>query len=176
LNLFHRASSATLEAAFDRYYPAVFRFFRYRGADSDTANDLASSVFERALSRLDQFDSRKAQIQTWLFAIARNISINHWKAEKETFSLDEDLPQNDMPLEELTIRAEDKEHVLRAIQLLDNRCREVIALKFSGELSNREIAQLIGISEGNVGVLLYRSLAKLRKELSPSQMEAGHDH
>ena len=175
MNLFQRAKPASLESVFDRYYPAVFRFFRFRGADADTANDLAASVFERALSHIDQYDPRKAQIQTWLFAIARNISINHWKSEKETLPLDDGLPQSDVPLEELIIRAEDKERVLLALQALDNRSREVIALKFSGELSNREIAQLTGLSESNIGVVLYRSLGKLRGQLSASQMEVNHD-
>ena len=60
--------------------------------------------------------------------------------------------------------------------MLDQRSREIIALKFSGELSNREIAELTRLTESNVGVILYRSLTRLRKELSASQMEANHDH
>jgi len=175
LNHFPRPKNILLEQAFDRYYTAIFRFFRYRGADTETANDLAASVFERALKHIDQFDSRKAQIQTWLFAIARNLSINHWKTEKGTIPLDDELPQDDLPPEELMIQAHDKERVLLALQRLDERSHEVLALKFSGELSNREIAELTGLSESNVGVILYRSLMKLRTVLNTSQMEASHD-
>jgi RNA polymerase sigma factor (sigma-70 family) len=164
-----------LEKAFDRYYPAIFRFFRYRGADAEVANDLASSVFERALSRIHQYDPRKAQIQTWLFTIARNLSINHWKLEKETLPLDNDLPNQEMlQPEELVIHTQDKERVLSALQSLDKRSHEILALKFSGELSNREIAELTDLSESHVGVILYRSLMKLRTELS-SQEEVHHD-
>jgi len=65
--------TSSLEQAFELYYPSIFRYFRFRGADADTTNDLASSTFERALK--GHYDSRKSQIQTWLFAIARNISI-----------------------------------------------------------------------------------------------------
>ncbi|HET9911239.1 MAG TPA: sigma-70 family RNA polymerase sigma factor [Anaerolineales bacterium] len=170
------ASHNLLEQAFDRYYPAVFRYFRYRGVDAETANDLAASVFERALAHLDQFDPRKSQIQTWLFAIARNLSINNWKLEKETMPLNDELSgQEDPPLEELVIHTQDKERVLLALQALDKRSREILALKFSGELSNREIAKLTGLGESNVGVILHRSLLKLRNLLSPSQMEANHD-
>ena len=164
-----------LEQAFDRYYPAIFRYFRYRGADAETANDLAASVFERALSRLAQYDPNRAQIQTWLFTIARNLSINHWKSEKVSVSLDEEFPQEDMALEELVIQTHDKERVMFALQALDKRSHEVLALKFSGELSNREIAELTGLSESNVGVILYRSLLKLRTALTLTQMEARHD-
>ena len=170
------APSPLLEHAFDRYYPAIFRFFRYRGADAEAANDLAASVFERALTRFDQYDPRKAQIQTWLFTIARNLSINHWKAEKETAPLEEDLPDHkELHLEELVIQAQDKERVLLALQSLDKRSHEILALKFSGELSNREIAELTGLSENNIGVILFRSLLKLRALLSSASMEVRHD-
>lgn len=175
MNPFTRPKNTLLEQAFDRYYPAVFRFFRYRGADADTANDLAATVFERALMYIHQFDPRKAQIQTWLFTIARNLSINHWKAEKETMPLDDDLPEEDLPIEELIIQTHDKERVLAALQTLDQRSREILALKFSGELSNREIAELTRLTESNIGVILYRSLLKLRTVLTSSQMEATHD-
>lgn len=170
------ASQNLLEQAFDRYYPAVFRYFRYRGADAETANDLAASVFERALAHLRQFDPRKSQIQTWLFTIAHNLSINHWKFQKETVPLDDEMgDREDLPLEELVILTQDKEHVLLALQALDKRSREILALKFSGELSNREIAKLTGLGESHVGVILYRSLLKLRNRLALSQMEANHD-
>ena len=48
--------SVRLDQAFERYYPSMFRYFRYRGADADTANDLASSTFERALKALNRYD------------------------------------------------------------------------------------------------------------------------
>jgi RNA polymerase sigma-70 factor (ECF subfamily) len=165
-----------LEQAFDRYYPAIFRFFRYRGAEVDSANDLAASVFERALKNIHQYDPRKSQIQTWLFTIARNLSINHWKSEMVTMPLDEALPsRDDLPLEESFIHTQDKERVLLALQSLDQRSHEILALKFSGELSNREIAKLTGLSESNIAVILYRALLKLRTMLSTYPMEARHD-
>ena len=165
-----------LEQAFDRYYPAIFRYFRYRGSDVDTANDLASATFERALENLHRFDPRRAQIQTWLFAIARNLSINHWKSEKQLVPLDDDLPIPDEPqIEETVVFTQEKEQILLALQLLDDRAREIIALKFGGPLTNRQIAGLTSLTESNVGVILYRSLMKLRTLLASGQMEVRHD-
>jgi RNA polymerase sigma factor (sigma-70 family) len=169
--------SVTLDQAFERYYPSIFRYFRYRGADADTANDLASSTFERALKALDRYDDRKSQIQTWLFAIAHNVAINHWKSEAIRFSVhldDELLDLDDPPLEEVRILKEDKEQILLALQSLDARAREIIALKFGGPLTNPQIAELVGISEQNVAVILYRSLLKLRKLLTIHE-EAPHE-
>lgn len=166
----------SIEQAFERYYPAVFRYFRYRGADSETANDLASSTFEQALKNLSRYDPRKAQIQTWLFAIAHNLGINHWKAEKQTAPLDDDLPiPDDPPLEQALILIQDKEQILQALQSLDRRAREILALKFGGLLTNRQIAELNDLTESNVGVILYRSLLKLRILLANDQPEAHHD-
>ena len=166
----------SLEQAFDCYYPAVFRYFRYRGVDPETANDLASSTFEQALKNLSSYDPHKGQIQTWLFAIAHNLGINHWKAEKQTAPLDDDLPiPDDPPLEQGLILIQDKEQVLQALQFLDLRAREILALKFGGLLTNRQIADLNGLTESNVGVILYRSLLKLRILLANAQPEARHD-
>lgn len=165
-----------LTQAFDRYYPSIFRYFRYRGADAETANDLAASVFERALTHLHQYDPRKAQIQTWLFAIARNLAINHWKSEKETLPLEDDLSLPDDPSpEEIVILIQDKERALQAVRRLDGRSREILALKFGGPLTNREIAELTGLTVSNVGIILYRSLLKLRTLLAASQPEVRHD-
>ena len=172
------SNSERLEKAFDRYYSAIFRYFRYRGADADTANDLASATFERALENLERFDPRRSQIQTWLFAIARNLSINHWKAAGNytLAPLDEDMPApDDPPLEQVLMLAQDKEQVLSTLQELDERAREILALKFGGPLTNRQIAGLTGLTESNVGVILYRSLLKLRTLLAPDQMEVHND-
>jgi RNA polymerase sigma-70 factor (ECF subfamily) len=172
------SNSERLEQAFDRYYPALFRYFRYRGADADTANDLASATFERALKNLAGYDPRRSQIQTWLFAIARNLSINHWKAaSNHTIApLDEDMPiPDDPPLEQAVVLIEDKEQILSAVQTLDERAREILALKFGGPLTNRQIAGLTGLTESNVGIILYRSLLKLRTLLTSAQMEARDD-
>ena len=169
-----------LERAFDTYYPAIFRYFRYRGADADTANDLAAAAFERALNHLHQFDPRKAQIQTWLFAIAHNLAINHWKFETAhpTEALDGGIPApNDPLLEESLVLAQEKGQVLLAVQSLDGRARQVLALKFGGLLTNRQIAGITGLTESNVGVILHRSLIKLRTLLLASlPTETRHDY
>jgi RNA polymerase sigma-70 factor (ECF subfamily) len=166
----------SLEQAFDCYYPAVFRYFRFRGADKDTANDLASSTFERAFKNLSHFDPHKAQIQTWLFSIAHNLGVNHWKAEKQTVPLDDELPiPDDPPVEQSIILNQDKERILQALNSLDDRSRETLALKFGGLLTNRQIAELNHLSESNVGIILYRSIIKIRAMLANETTETSHD-
>lgn len=136
-------------------------------------------MFEKALANLQSYDPRKGQIQAWLFAIARNLAINHWKAEtnRPTSSLDNlDLvAHGDPPPEEKIIVVQDKQEILNAFHCLDDRAVEIIALKFSSSLTNREIAGLTDLSESNVGVILYRSLLKLRAVLASAQTEVRHE-
>jgi len=178
LNSGPHKDSERLEEAFDRYYPELFRYFRYRGADPDTANDLASATFERALENLARFDSGRAQIQTWLFSIARNLSINHWKSASNHLHipLHEDLYiSDDPPLEQAVMLFQDKKRLLMVLGSLDERAREILALKFGGPLTNRQISGLTGLTESNVGIILYRSLLKLRTLLASETLEVHHD-
>lgn len=151
----------------------IYKYFRYRGADADTANDLAAAVFERALAKLSSFDPQKAAFNTWLFAIAHNLAINHWKARARARIVPLEAaaaqPGTDPPPEEILILQERIESLLEALQGLEDREREIVALKFAGALHNRQIADLVGLSASNVGVILYRALHKLKGKLSETE-------
>ncbi len=165
--------SIDLGEQFDRTYPRVYKYFRYRGADVDTANDLASTVFEHALAKLSSFDPGKAAFNTWLFVIAHNVAINHWKARARARIVPLEAaavqPGMDPPPEETLILQERIESLLAALQVLEDREREIVALKFGGALHNRQIADLVGLSASNVGVILYRALQRLKGKLSDTE-------
>lgn len=171
--------ASDLDDQFHRLFSLIFKYYRYRGADADTANDLASAVFERALRRLNTFDPRQASLTTWLFAIAHNLGVNHWKSNRRqpaaALEAAAPLAAEDPPLEEQRIRDEKRQELLAALQELDERQRQIVALKFAGFLTNRQIAQLTGLTESNVGVILYRALQKLRTKLTASLVEVSHE-
>jgi RNA polymerase sigma factor (sigma-70 family) len=168
-----------LAEQFDRYYPAVHRYFRYRGADPDSANDLAAGVFEHALAKLHTFDPRKAAFNTWLFAIARHAAINHWKtqARRKVLPIEQASaqPTGDPLPEETVIHEQRIEALLAALKRLDEREREIVALKFAGAFNNRQIAGLVNLTESNVGVILYRALQKIKGWLFAAEGLVCHD-
>lgn len=178
MSQFLPSNSINLTEQFDRYYPMVFKYFRYRGADCDTANDLASSVFERALAKLESFNPRKAVFATWLFAIAHHLAINHWKSQARSHPVSLDLaalPGNDSSPEEALLCLERLEGLLIALHELEEREQEIIALKFAGALNNRQIASLVGLSASNVGVILYRALKKLNVKLLAAEGQVSYE-
>ena len=152
--------------------PRVYKYLRCRGLDADEANDLTSAVFERAIQGLASYNPARGAPNTWLFAIARNMLNSHWRTARlrKTLPLEaaEQQPGLDPPPEELIVRRETRQELIEALGSLDDRERDLIALKFSAFMTNRVIAGLTGLTESNVGVILFRAVRKLRALLSAS--------
>jgi RNA polymerase sigma-70 factor (ECF subfamily) len=152
-----------------RYLRPVYAFVSYRLDARADAEDVTAVVFEKAWRAFPRFDPGKAEASTWLFAIARNCLNDHFRSlgrKAKSVELDDDIQSDggDDPeprLQALEVRRE----LVVAIMSLDEREREIVALKFGGHMNNREIGRLLDISESNVGTILYRSLNKLKNQL-----------
>lgn len=154
---------------FDMNYQRVFNYMNYRLGSLHEAEELTSQVFERVLRKIDQFNPALAPFDAWLFAIARNVVNDHYRLKKRRAWLPLDSMKNliskQSDPEATALQNEEQRNLLTAMAALNERERNLVALKFAGGLKNREIAQLTGLSESNVGVLLYRSLHRLREQL-----------
>jgi len=155
---------------FDAYYRRVYRYICYRINNHGAAEDLCSQVFVRALSKRDTYSGKKGTVDVWLFSIARNTVIDYYRSlKKEThlsFDTILDMVSSHPAPDELAMIFEQNKLLWKALDTLREKERNVIALKYAAELKNTEIAKLIGVSESQVGVILYRSMGKLKKHLS----------
>ena len=151
---------------YDEYYPRVYNYTRYRCGDAETADDLTAQTFERALSHLEDYDSQRGPFGAWLFAIARNLVNNHLRTVQRSNCLPLDIyDERPAPLvspEERLIQTEAETELLEAMSHLSERERDLLSLKFAAGLTNRRIAEVMALSEANVGVILYRALQHLR--------------
>ena len=77
-----RAEPAAFAQLYDRYFPKVYSYLLYRVQDPQVADDLTAQVFERVLTRLDQYRPERGAFSTWLFAIARNCVKKHWRRQQ----------------------------------------------------------------------------------------------
>lgn len=150
---------------YDEHVWRVYAFFGYRLSSREEAEDLTQLTFERALKAWARYDPARAAVSTWLLVIARNLLIDHLRR-------DHPIPTDD--LEDLAGVAEDPKveaglgvspELERALGELSVRDRELIALRFGGELNGPEIAEVTGLSLANVQQILSRSLRRLRTEL-----------
>ena len=161
---------------YDEHVWAVYGFLGYRLASREDAEDLTQLTFERALKAWDRFDPARASPGTWLVAIARNLLIDHHRADRSdrVEPLDEGLapefePSDGIPEMILGLDPD----LQAALDRLDDRERELLALRFGGDLTGPEIAELTGLSLSNVQQILSRTLRRLRRELEPTDQQAG---
>jgi RNA polymerase sigma factor (sigma-70 family) len=152
------------------YHPKVKGYLLARVADERKAEDLTARVFEKALAGLPGFHWQGVPFSAWLFKIARNTLFDSFRAEKGKRRVSiEDLPHletKDAGPEEIAARSEGFEILEEALLRLPEREKEIVYMKFYEGCTNRAIAKHTGLSETNVGTILYRTLRKLRKELA----------
>jgi RNA polymerase sigma-70 factor (ECF subfamily) len=163
------ANAAAFAALYDHYFSRVYNYVRYRLQDADTADDITAQVFERALSSLGSYRPEKAPFSAWLFAIARNAINDYLRLQKRRRWLSLELLGNWSSSEpqpgDIVSDHELQDELLAAVARLGSRERDLIGLKFAGGLTNRRIAELTGLSENNVGIILYRAMQRLRTAL-----------
>jgi RNA polymerase sigma-70 factor (ECF subfamily) len=163
------AEPAAFAVIYDHYFPRVYNYVRYRVRDAETADDVTAQVFERALVRIGSYRPERAPFATWLFAIARNAVNDYLRAKRRrrwlSLEMLRDRASAEPQPEEVAVHSETRAELLAAVARLSDRERDLIALKFAAGLTNRRIAELTGLSESNVGVILYRAVRQLRTEL-----------
>ena len=147
--------------------PRVFHFFCYRVGDKALAEDLTSITFEKAWRNRHRYQRDVAGFEAWLFTIARNVAIDHFRSAPPVDSLDEDDQDRLASPESIETALEQKDAyqmLSRLLHALPQRDRELIALKYGTGLSNRSIGELIGMSETHVSTHLSRLVQKLRAQ------------
>ncbi len=167
------ADPAAFAALYDHYFPRIYNYVRYRVVDAPTADDLTAQIFERALADLASYRQDRAPFGAWLFGIARHVIGDHFRTQRrrrwQSFEALRHHTPADPPPEQIAAANESHRQLLNAVATLRDRERDLIALKFGGDLTNREIARLTGLSESNVGVILHRALRRLRAVLEEDQ-------
>ena len=155
--------------------PKVYRYVTFRIRDENMAQDLTAAVFEKALTKFDGYNPKKASFSTWIFTIARNTVIDHYRVYQKHEDVVPDVEakttaQYPSPEEE-AIQAENTRKLRQFVSQLNKREQEAIVLKYSNGMSNREIAQILNLTESNVGSILCRTIGKLRKSFVEWQHE-----
>ena len=159
---------AAFEQLYSLFIDRIYKFFLYRVGDSHLAEDLTSTVFVKAWQSIDRYQERGAPFSAWLYKIARNSVVDHYRKDKENVSLDGQgmiLPVGD-DLSESVERRFTQKQIRTALGSLKKDQREVIILHFFDSLSYSEIAEVMDKREGAIRTIQYRALRSLRKVLA----------
>jgi RNA polymerase sigma factor (sigma-70 family) len=135
--------------------------------DRSAAEDVTALAFERLYRSRSRLDNRRGTPRAWLFSIARNAALDELRRRRRqsAYELKGQLLA-DRDCGEALEHVERRATVRDALAALPLREREVVLLKFHGQLSNSELARALGISESNAGTRLHRALTRLRESCS----------
>jgi RNA polymerase sigma-70 factor (ECF subfamily) len=167
--------NVTFLAFYDRYFSRVYTYFRYRFDDPAVCDDLVSQTFLQAWDNFAQVSQERGPFVAWLFGIARNLANRNLQKKRRLTFLPIDLlsflAAGDPSPEEEVISQDEQKQVLAALPSLTSQQRDLLALKFSARLTNRQIASLTGMSEQNVAVTVHRAVRKLREKIEGKEEE-----
>lgn len=154
-------------ALYERYVDVIFRYVRARVGDTQTAEDITESVFLRSFEALRKYRERGLRYSAYLYQVARNLLIDHYRQGDENLPLDGSehrLVSAQNTVEEIAHR-EQVERLNAALESLPVEYQEVIRVRVLLELPTAEAAQWMNRSEGATRVLLHRALKALKREV-----------
>lgn len=161
-----RIAALDWDVVYRELLPKVYRYFCYRVGEGQLAEDLTATTFEKAWRKRRRYRRDLSAFSTWVFTIARNVATDHFRTARETLPLRAELIENDSaPSPEAQAAAKDETTQLsHLVQQLPNRERELLAMRYGAELSYAEIAKVSDLTPSNVGVILHRTVRRLREE------------
>ncbi len=157
-------SAADFESIYQAEISRIYQYFCYRFGEGPLAEDLTAATFEKAWRGRGHF-RHQATFSTWLFSIARHVAEDYYRKHRhytEVSLMEADDQPGNVILEEQVEKEADFAQLSLLLARLAERERELVALKYGASLTNRAIAQLTGLSESNVAVVLHRTLQTLR--------------
>jgi len=160
---------------YERYVSRIYNYIYYRTGNTYDAEDLTERVFMRAMHHIPHYHDRGLPFSAWLYRIAHNLVANWHRdnSRRKEIPLEEGYfvqSLGDHPETEL-LRSEERERLLKAIRQLPDERQHLLILKFVEHLSNAEIGQIMGKTEGAVKSLYHRTLLAMRSVYGESLAE-----
>lgn len=158
-----RPSLIDWHAAYLENLPRVFNYFRFRVGDDFTAEDLTAATFEKAWRNRARYDGDIAAFSSWLFGIAVNTAVDYFRRAAREHNLLTQVGTRAVASAEQVAELHDEfRRLLDMLSSMPTRDADVFAMKYGAELTNRQISYLTGLSESNVGTIVYRVVKRIR--------------
>jgi RNA polymerase sigma-70 factor, ECF subfamily len=162
-------------ALYQRYQPGIYRYLYYRTGNSQTAEDFTADVFLKMVEVQAARPIDPARIQAWLFQVARNLAIDHYRrtAAHPHVELVEELEDRGPDVLSILEYNLTSEALAKALAQLEDTQRDVIVLRFFVALPIAETARVVHKSEDAIKALQRRGLIALRRYLELEEIKNG---
>ena len=158
---------AALTQLYEENFDRIYRYVVLKIGDRAEAEDMTQQVFLNALKSISSYKWKGMPFSAWLFRIAHNQVVDYYrkKSKQATVPLDETIPSGGKNPGQAAERKMEIEEMVRATRHLTQAQRDVISLRFAGELPVAEVARIMGRSIGAVKALQHSAIVALRKTL-----------
>lgn len=156
-------------ALYDRYIERIYSFVYYKTFSKEIAEDIVSTVFLKAYERLGSFDTRRGNFSQWIYSIARNAVVDHYRTRKVHADVEDifDLGENERTEEKIDAR-DLLEKIEKHVRTLKPREREVVLLRVWEGRSYDEIAEMVGGTPASVKMVFSRAIRDIRAKFGAS--------
>ena len=157
-----------LEELYLIHFDRIYSYLHVSVGNRHDAEDLTTQTFLKMLEKIGSFKWRSAPFSAWLFRIAHNLAMDHFRARRR-WQPEEEVPEpvgDAEPSAELTaMQTIGRESMLKLIERLSPEQQQVLTLKFVFNLPNAEVAAILDKTEGAIKSLQHRALVSLQKQL-----------
>jgi RNA polymerase sigma-70 factor, ECF subfamily len=160
-----------LEELYLMHFERIYSYLHLSVGNRHDAEDLTTQTFLRMLEAIGRFRWREVPFSAWLFRIAHNLAMDHFRANRRV-QTEEKVPEppdsEESSAEEQAMNSMGRAGMLELIDDLSPEQRQVLTLKFLYGFANGEVATILGKTEGAVKSLQHRALASLQKQVVAS--------
>jgi len=164
-----RSDRDALEELYLIHFDRIYGYLHMSVGNRHDAEDLTTQTFLKMLESIGRFKWRSAPFSAWLFRIAHNLAMDHFRARRR-WQPEEEVPEppgQEEPSAELeAMQSIGRQSMLQLIETLSSEQRQVLTLKFVFNFANADVATILGKTEGAVKSLQHRALASLQKQVT----------
>ncbi|MFM7022982.1 MAG: RNA polymerase sigma factor [Flavobacteriales bacterium] len=156
------------ETLYSRYFLQIFRYILNRIREEGQTAEITSDVFAKALANIKKYKYKEVPFVAWLYGIARNEMLQHFRKQKKqnVFFVEEDRLRYFTEEVDGVNKEELFQQMKKALEQLEPEELELVEMKYFQQLSHREIAGILNISEENARVKTYRVIKKLKETVN----------
>jgi RNA polymerase sigma-70 factor (ECF subfamily) len=158
-----------LEELYLMHFDRIYSYLQMSVGNRHDAEDLTNQTFVKMLESIDRFQWRKVPVSAWLFRIAHNLAMDHFRSRRR-WQPEEEPPEppdsEERSAEEEALHSIGRQSMLEMIEGLSEDQQQVLTLKFVFNFSNGEVATILGKTEGAIKSLQHRALGSLQRQLT----------
>ena len=163
-----------LEELYLLHFDRIYSYLHMSVGNRHDAEDLTTQTFLRMLESIQKFKWQAAPFSAWLFRIAHNLAMDHFRANRR-WQPEEDVPEapgSEEPSAEFAaMQSIGRQSMFELIDQLSSEQQQVLTLKFVFNFANAEVATILGKTEGAIKSLQHRALASLQKQVTEAQKQ-----